>query len=79
MTGVVEEIKDSTLDCMASPTSEAFPESRPRRLMSLALPVMTQFDNIMVLVQWRMYIQTAENKLRKCVTTADSGHCRVFY
>jgi len=35
-----EEIKDSTLDCMASPTSKAFPESRPRRL-SLALPVTT--------------------------------------
>jgi len=31
MTGVAgaEEIKDSTLDRMASPTSEAFPESCP--------------------------------------------------
>jgi len=49
MTGVAgaEEIKDSTLDCMASQTSKA----RPRRLMSLALPIMTQFDNIVVLVQ----------------------------
>jgi len=53
MTGVAgaEEIKDSTLDCMASPTSKAFPESRPCRVMSLALPVMTQFGNIVVLVQ----------------------------
>jgi len=53
MTGVAgaEEIKDSTLACMASPTSKAFPESRPRHLMSLALPVTTQFDNIVVLVQ----------------------------
>ena len=25
-------------DCMASPASKAIPESRPRRLMSLALP-----------------------------------------
>jgi len=47
-----EEIKDSTLDCMASSTSKAFPESRPRRLqMSLALHVTTQRDNIIVLVQ----------------------------
>jgi len=37
----VQEIKDSTLDRMASPASKAFNESRPRRLrhlMSLALP-----------------------------------------
>jgi len=26
-----EEIKDSALDCMASPASKAFNESRPRR------------------------------------------------
>ena len=26
--------KDSMLDCMASPTSKAFPVSRPRRLMT---------------------------------------------
>ena len=53
MTGVAgaEKTKDSTLDCMASPTSKAFPESRPCRLMSLVLPVTTQFDNIVVLVQ----------------------------
>jgi len=53
MTGVAgaEKIKDSTLDCMASPTSKALRESRPRRLMSLALPVTTQFDNIVVPVQ----------------------------
>jgi len=53
MTGVAgaEEIKDSTLDCMALPTSKVFPESHPHRLMSLALPVTTQFDNIVVLVQ----------------------------
>jgi len=33
MTGVAvaEEIKDSTLDCMASPASKAFPKSPPRR------------------------------------------------
>jgi len=50
MTGVAgaEEIKDSTLDCMASPTSKAFRESRPRRLMSLVLPITTQVDNIVV-------------------------------
>jgi len=44
MTGVVgaAEIKNSTLDCMASPTSKAFLESRPHRLTSLALPVTTQ-------------------------------------
>jgi len=46
-----EEIKDSTPDCMASQTSKAFLESRPRHLMSLALPIMTQFDNIVILVQ----------------------------
>jgi len=46
-----KEIKDSMLDCMASPTSKAFLESHPHRLMSLALPVTTQFDNIIVLVQ----------------------------
>jgi len=37
-----KEIKDSTLDCTASPASKAFNESRlrrPRHLMSLALPV----------------------------------------
>ena len=41
MTGIAgaEEIKDSTLDCMEFPTSNAFPESHPHRLMSLALPV----------------------------------------
>jgi len=52
MTGVAraEEIKDSTLDCLASPTSKAC-KSRPRRLMSLALPVTTQVNNIVVLVQ----------------------------
>jgi len=44
----MEEIKDSTLDCMASPTSKPFSESRPHRLMSLALPVTTQFNNIVV-------------------------------
>jgi len=33
-----EEIKDSTLNRTASPASKALPESRPRRLMSLALP-----------------------------------------
>jgi len=50
MTGIAgaEEIKDSMLDCIASPTSKAFSESRPRRLMSLPLPVMTQFDNVVV-------------------------------
>jgi len=32
-----EEIKGSTTDCTASPASKAFNESRPRRLMSLAL------------------------------------------
>jgi len=46
-----EEIKDSMLDCMVSPTSKACPKSRSCRLMSLALPVTTQFDNIVVLVQ----------------------------
>ena len=53
MTGVAgaEEIKDSTFDCLASPTSKAFRESRPRRLMSLALPVTTQVNNIVLLVQ----------------------------
>jgi len=53
MTGIAgaEEIKDSTLDCMSSPTSKVFIESRPRRLMSLVLPVTTQFDNIVVLLQ----------------------------
>jgi len=52
MTGVAgaEDIKDITLDCMASSTSKAFRESRPRRLMSLALPVTTQVNNIVVLV-----------------------------
>jgi len=35
----VEDIKGSTLDCTASPASKAFNESRPRHLMSLALPV----------------------------------------
>jgi len=41
MTGVAgaEEIEDSTLDHKASPDSKAFNESRPRRLMSLVLPV----------------------------------------
>jgi len=34
-----EQIKDSTLDCMASPASKAFNESRLRHLMSLALPL----------------------------------------
>jgi len=34
-----EEIKDSMLDRMASPASKAFSECRPRRLMSLVLPV----------------------------------------
>ena len=81
MTGVAgaDEIKDSMLDCMASPTSKAFPESRPHRLMSLALPVTTQFDNIVILVQQQAYIQTAENNLGECVTTANSGRRRVFY
>jgi len=81
MTGIAgaNEIKDSTLDCMASPTSKAFPESRPHRLMSLALPVTTQFDNIVILVQQRAYIQTAKNNLGECVTTANSGRRRVFY
>jgi len=40
----VEEIKDSMLDCVVSPTSKAFPESRLRRLISLALSITTQFD-----------------------------------
>jgi len=81
MTGVAaaEEIKDNTLDCLASPTSKAFHESRQRRLMSLALPVTTQFDNIVILVQQQAYIQTAENNLGECVTTANSGRRRVFY
>jgi len=38
----IEDIKDSTLDCMASPASKAFNESCPRRLhrpVSLALPI----------------------------------------
>jgi len=80
MTGIAgtEEIKDSTLDCMASPTYKAFPESRPHRLISLALPVTTQFNNIVVLVQKRVYIQTAENDLGDCIMTADSGHRRVL-
>jgi len=53
MTGIAgaEEIKDSTLDCMVSPTYKAFPESRPHRLISLALPITAQFNNIVVLVQ----------------------------
>jgi len=77
MTGVAgaKVIKDSTLDWMALPTTTAFPESRLRCLMSLALPNTTQFDNIAVHVQQRVYIQTAENDLGECVTTADSG-CR---
>ena len=40
----VEEIKDSALDCTASPTSKAFNESHLRclcHLMSLALPTIT--------------------------------------
>jgi len=45
-----EEIKENTHDCMVSPTSKGFPESRPHHLMSLALPVKTQLDNIVVLV-----------------------------
>jgi len=73
-----EEIKDSMLDCLASPTSKVFRECGLRRLMSLALPVTTEVNNIVVLVQWRAYIQTAENDLRKCITSADSGHRRVF-
>jgi len=32
--------------------------------MSLALPVMTQFDNTVAFVQQRAYIQTAKNNLR---------------
>ena len=39
-----EEIKDSTLDRMASPGSKAFNESRlhrPRHLMSLVIPIRT--------------------------------------
>ena len=39
-----EEVKDSTLDCMASTASKAFSEFRPRRprhLMSLVLPSIT--------------------------------------
>jgi len=36
-----EEIKDSTLERTASPASKAFNESRPRHLMSLALPFST--------------------------------------
>jgi len=32
----VEEIKGTTLDCVVSPTSKAFPESRPHRVMSSA-------------------------------------------
>jgi len=42
MNGVAraEEIKDGTLDCMASPASKAFPDSHPRRMMSLVLPAM---------------------------------------
>jgi len=35
----MEDIKDSMLDCTALPASKAFNESRPRRLMSLALPL----------------------------------------
>jgi len=34
----MEDIKDSTLDRTASPTSKAFNESRLHHLMSLALP-----------------------------------------
>jgi len=80
MTGVAgaKVIKDSTLDWMALPTSKAFPESRPRCLISLALPDTTQFDNIAVHVQQRAYIQTAENDLGQCVTTANSGCHGVF-
>jgi len=44
MTGVAgaEEIKDSTLDCMATPATTAFPESHPhclRRPIYLAFPL----------------------------------------
>jgi len=45
MTGIAraEEIKDGTLDHMASPTSKAF-ESCLRRLMSLVLPKLALFQ-----------------------------------
>jgi len=37
--------------CMVYPITKAFRKSRPRCLMSLALPVTTKYDNIVVLVQ----------------------------
>ena len=41
-----EEIKDSTLERTASPASKAFNESRPRHLMSLALPVFFGYGTV---------------------------------
>jgi len=40
---------------------------------------MTQLDNIVILVQQRAYIQTAENNIGDCIMTAVRGHRRVFY
>ena len=80
MTGIAgaEEIRGSMLDCMASPTSKAFNvESRQHRLMSLALHITTQFDNIVVLFNskhiFRLSKTISETALR--LPTVDIAVC----